>query len=1230
MKKTILLFVLFPFLVCAQSQDQNYVKTTTYKKPTSLGSVDTSLPANATIQVSYYDGLGRPIQQMAHKQSASGKDIVTPIEYDGFGRQVKDYLPYVSTSAASQNYKTDALTATGVLGYHSYSGQDPFSEKVLESSPMNRIMKQAAPGTTSSWAKGSGHEIKFEYTTNTANDGVRNFVVSTSWVASKELFDIPLTLTSTAYPINQLYKTITYDENTAAVPTENNGSTVEFKDKEGLVVLKRTYSTVNTGNILERHDTYYVYDQYGNLTFVLPPKVDTNIAITATVLSDLCYQYKYDYRNRLVEKKLPGKQWEFIVYDKLDRVIATGPALSPFSDINIVGNTGWMITKYDVFNRPILTGWMPSSTVTAAGRKTLQDLRNTDTTFSETKTATASPPVNTVAFNYTNVAFPASTTTYHVLTINYYDNYTSNLVFVPIISFTSSTTLPVYYNNTAGTLPKGLLTLSWVRVCETSTLYKAEKSYILYDKKARPIRNFSNNFLGGYTQVDTQMEEMTGRVNYTITKHKRLATADTLLPLQVQDNFSYSDQDRLLSHTQVINKPDGNALPEQLIAENTYDELGQLISKKVGNTSALPLQKIDYSYNIRGWLSEINKTGWNDASNTNPLTITGEPLDLFAFKINYNTIQNESGYTGKALFNGNIAETYWRTSGDNVLRKYGYFYDDINRLRAAIYQKPFTTVAVTNMYNESMRYDKNGNIMALQRNGDFDAQTMPLPIDDLTYSYDAGNRLQWVKENSNNNGLLGFKDGVYTNANTTTLPDYTYDDNGNMLTDRNKTITTNIKYNHLNLPTEIIFTATKKINYLYNALGQKVQKTVSQGTTTNITDYLGGYQYNKPSTTTVSTLQYFPHTEGYVNFDTNVYKYVFNYTDHLGNIRMSYTKDETTNLAARLEENHYYPFGLKHTMYNVQIMKLRGPVIEPVSNSLNAKYQYKYNGKEWQDELGLNMYSMDMRQYDPAIARWVVLDPVVHHNMSPYNSFDNNPVFWADPSGGDSCATCDEKGRKTSENGRYIPRSERQSSSETPPDDITVGSNGKVTHKVENGKPNKFFDENGKELFFNDINDKDSHMQGKEFNIGDLVFFTINKTELNKFIIKGGLEPLINNILFSSTFNLSYKYKAYKFAAENSHNSNKADFTHSVLDNYNFNKRELPNTYTGYDETSAYFRFGNQSTIYNWFDAGNFMWGNWMKFSQFNFIETKLGSEKNENFTDSSSDQRAIKNGFKF
>jgi len=84
-----------------------------------------------------------------------------------------------------------------------------------------------------------------------------------------------------------------------------------------------------------------------------------------------------------------------------------------------------------------------------------------------------------------------------------------------------------------------------------------------------------------------------------------------------------------------------------------------------------------------------------------------------------------------------------------------------------------------------------------------------------------------------------------------------------------------------------------------------------------------------------------------------------------------------------------YPFGLRHKGYN------------NVVNGTHNKYKM-YNGKELEESLGLNLYEMDIRQYDPAIARWTSIDPVVHYSMSPYNAFDNNPIFWADPSGADS------------------------------------------------------------------------------------------------------------------------------------------------------------------------------------------------------------------------------------
>lgn len=95
-----------------------------------------------------------------------GKDIVTKIEYDGFGRQVKDYLPIPSTQ--SNGAFIDPSNINGNYYYTNFGENTWFSEKTFENSPLNRVLAQAAPGND--WKKGSGHEIEFEYQTNTANE----------------------------------------------------------------------------------------------------------------------------------------------------------------------------------------------------------------------------------------------------------------------------------------------------------------------------------------------------------------------------------------------------------------------------------------------------------------------------------------------------------------------------------------------------------------------------------------------------------------------------------------------------------------------------------------------------------------------------------------------------------------------------------------------------------------------------------------------------------------------------------------------------------------------------------------------------------------------------------------------------------------------------------------------------------------------------------------------------
>ncbi|WP_180908446.1 RHS repeat domain-containing protein, partial [Flavobacterium salmonis] len=154
------------------------------------------------------------------------------------------------------------------------------------------------------------------------------------------------------------------------------------------------------------------------------------------------------------------------------------------------------------------------------------------------------------------------------------------------------------------------------------------------------------------------------------------------------------------------------------------------------------------------------------------------------------------------------------------------------------------------------------------------------------------------------------------------------------------------------------------------------QKVVTQGATVTTTDYLAGYQYEN------SALKFFPTAEGYVEPEASSYKYIFQYKDHLGNVRLSYDK----TLAIK-EESNYYAFGLKQEGYNTV--------------KIGVENKYKYNGKELQDEMGLNVYDYGARRYDPALGRWLSMDPLAekYETLSPYNYVSNNPVNAIDPDG---------------------------------------------------------------------------------------------------------------------------------------------------------------------------------------------------------------------------------------
>ncbi len=1048
------------------SEDQNYVMAVQALQPfTSANALETA-PEDQKIQtITYYDGLGRPIQQNAINASTGNNDIISHIEYDGLGRQTKQYLPFEATgvpgsyrevnihqdiNAYYQNKYPDDFAGVPVEEVNAYS------ETILEASPLNRVEEQAAPGraweykrhrdpvyasfptdmvytkawpateffnipgpvsTTGlidledhvgvtvnnaelklwMWAKPelgfealpigklrkldiypeiefadlgqltdvndilvdykvsiennyltitpiSGtprpltngvkirstydlspiqyikeyneyitneHTVKSEYGLNTASEVLRFDVVITDGV--------PTLVPNGSYAVGQLSKSIIKNENWTA--TDGKNKTAEsFTDKNGRTVLSRSY------NNEESIDTYNVYDDYGNLTYVIPTKVNTTDRISAEELSELIYQYKYDERNRLIEKKDPGKGREYIVYNELNQPVLT-------QDEIMKAKSQWLFTKYDGLGRGAYSGMYTDTRDRAA----LQQEVNAITTLSEQRRA-ANDIAGTTVY-YSNTAFPTVNIELH--SISYYDDYNFD---IPTELANPGTVYGEPITNRTKTLPTGGKT----RVLGTNN-WTTTIPY--YDKKARPVYAASKNeYLSTVDIIKTHLD-FAGKVTQSTSTHIKGSNAAII----TIDTFTYDHMGRVLTQTQQINDQ-----AEEVIASNEYDNLGQLVAKNVGGG----LQHVDYKTNIRGWLTAIND---EDTANG----------DLFGYEIHYNKPTENLG--AKALYNGNISEITWKTANDHTQRAYGYQYDALDRLTQAI--------SNDGKYDLSeITYDNMGNIQSLHRKGHTDTNATTFgEMDKLSYTYEAtGHKLLSVTDAGHT--TFGFKDG------NTVGNDYEYDQNGSITVDKNKGITS-IEYNHLDLPVKITFEndTNKTIEYIYDAGGSKLKKILNDSGIITTTEYAAAQYKN-------GQLEFMGQPEGYIEPVTQIgseailsFNYVYQYSDHLGNIRLSYSdKNADGNITQEeiIEESNYYPFGLKHKGYNGMIN--------------GRSHQYKYNNTELEEGLGLNWYEMPLRSYDPMTARWNRQDPVIHHGLSTYNAFDNNPVYYADPSGGNS------------------------------------------------------------------------------------------------------------------------------------------------------------------------------------------------------------------------------------
>jgi RHS repeat-associated protein len=908
-----------PYILPSYSAGLNYISTRTFKKPSTKETIKNI--GDIVDAVQYFDGLGRLDQSIVVKNSLSENDLIQPLTYDSHGRESVKYLPY--TRAGNGSFDPFAITG----GNGTYSGSNhsvfyqltegvvhdnyPYAMSVFENSPLNRVMKQGATGndwqpTSSVLRSTSEHVNSYEYQTNTT-DEVPRWVVN--MIDECEYYD--------NYLPGELYVIQTTDE--------NGHSNKEYKDMEGRVILK----SVNDGNTWQK--TYYVYDMFNLLRFVLPPKAIQKVNGTNkdVVMDQLTYQYTYDGRNRMITKKFPGAEPVYMVYDNLDRLVL-------IQDGERRKDYQWLFTKYDELNRPVLTGVYTNSITTGqASMQTLvTEFYTSNTKYYET--------LGTDVLGYTNQSFPNVSNENDYLTVTYFDIYGSwalsfadaNSINISGYSDTEGDTR--YYEKLAGRVTGTRVKVLNTNVWLTTTNY--------YDDRYRVIQTRRDLFddSNGGKETTCILYDFEGKTKQT-KQNQTFGTVTTT----VDKWFTYDHAGRLTKTEQEINGANHVVLSQMI-----YNEIGQLTQKKLHGG----IQNVDYSYNIRGWLTQINDP-------------EAPADDLFTMKLLYNDNSTLSGLSSEKQFNGNIAGIIWNSKDQNnnyTRRGYGFIYDAVNRLNNSDYGEGTNFTAAADQYNEyDISYDANGNINTLKRNNNTGL------IDNLTYTYtnsNISNQLDNVSDASGNSN--GFKD--------VSGSDYSYDTNGNLKKDANKSFI-GIDYNFLNLPNLLTKDVNNKIGYIYDASGNKLCKMVTSGGATTNRYYAGIFEYN--SNKTLSLLQ---TDEGLVEVTLDasnnpVFNYQYYLKDHLGNIRAMFNTSGTL-----IQRTDYYPFGMTSDAY---------------CSSTDNKYLY--NGKEKQNELALDWYDYGARFYDPQIGRWHSVDPnaAKFPRESPYIYCSNNPIIYIDPDG---------------------------------------------------------------------------------------------------------------------------------------------------------------------------------------------------------------------------------------
>ena len=879
-KQLLAVLSLVPAVCMAQSNTENYVKTTTVLEADGTGSVSA---------VQYYNGLGCPTVVVANADSHGGTAAVLTT-YDALGREERKYLPVPGNGLGI----VDEEYVQAQAGF--YQDNSGFTQNHYDALGRVTAVDMAGDG----WRE-AGKQVRTEHSYNAA-DEVRIYKTAPG------LHD-----TGKYYPAGSLTKETVSDADDKTVIT--------FRNLFGNVVLRRA----NDGT--DFLDTYYVYDELGQLRYVLTPQCQTD-----GIKAINYYEYRYDNMGMLRTKILPGCKEIRYWYDKAGRLsYVKHPALGG----------RYRFYLYDKFGRLCVQGTCSGGT--------------RDSTRLST-TSYASGTGNGLC--QTGYAAPYTISAPQPEIVNYYDSYgfkdkqqKTNMPAVPVTPQQEQCSV-------------GSLTGTLVYATDGESLGTVN----VYDRKGQVIRTVRKG-LGGYVEDVATAYTFTGAVDKT--------TAKVNVKYGGEDFTAITDYDYSYGKKATMTLSVSHGLPA--VARATaydYDAIGRLTGKQrqlVGTSHS----DCAYSYDVHGWLKSISSGGFQEylyyADGVDTARYYNGNISSYRWKHRNDNDTSSKGYVLKYDGCNRLREAVFGQGND--LSSYRDFFSeqveeyDRNGNILRLKRRGLTDSRhggfglVDDLY---MTY--SGNRLTSVRDGathdayngvtdfytDSKQKSYPLTYNDAgSLVSDAGRKIAKIEYDDNNNPVrIQFTDGSVTR--------YVYSATGEKLRTVHQTAVPNVSV----------------------PLGNSRELKPSEIQHADSTDYLlGGIL-----TLRNGRIDKYQFEEGYCQASRRSAtqdSFIFLYydRDHLGNIRQV-TKDDGTQGGSVIQRMDYYPFGAEFCVNSiksyVQLHKYNGKEFDNM-HGLNT---YDYGARQY------NPVTARWDRVDQLSEKYYSISPYVYCANNPVNAFD--------------------------------------------------------------------------------------------------------------------------------------------------------------------------------------------------------------------------------------------------